>query len=159
MIKRTIWFKAFVIIYFCFLLVENIYSKPMSAPTIEEAIESSEYILVAEYSEYSKRWQHKISYFYGPRATYRVNQILKGNSTLPKAIQVRYDFQDGSPCIESEKWRFDEKVMPQKGSRWILFLKSKGNEEDIWETYRGDYGRWEATDENFNKIKNQLKMK
>lgn len=131
----------------------------MLAPTIEEAIESSQYIVVAEYSEYSKRWQHKIGYFYGPRATYKVSQTLKGNSPLLKVIRVRYDFHNGSPCIEPEKWTFDKKIMPHKGSLWILFLKSKDNEEDIWETYRGDYGRWEATDENLNKIKNQLKMK
>lgn len=155
-IKKTIWFNILLISCFYFPLVQNAYSKPMLAPTLEEAIERSEYIVVAEYSEYSKRWD-KIGYFYGPLAMYKVIEILKGNNALPQIIPIQYDFQDGSPCIEPENWTFDEKLMPQKESRWILFLTSKDNEQEIWETYRGDYGRWEAIEENFNKIKINLK--
>ena len=158
MIKKTLWFKAAVVVYFCFSLVPNTYSKLMRAPTFEEAVEWSKYIAIAEYSQYSIGGR-KITYFDGPRATYKVIEILKGE-TLPETIEIQYKFTDGSACLRPKDWLFNDKIMPQKGSRWILFLLSEDHkEENAWITYRGDYGRWTLTDENLNKIKNRLKTK
>lgn len=154
--KRIIWFNTIAEIFF--LWVMSAYASPMLAPTLEEAIQRSEYIVIAEYSEYSKRL-NQIDYFWGPRADYKVIETLKGNGASLETVHVQYDFHDGSACVApSTEWIFEEKFMPQKGSRWILFLESKNDKESIWQTYRGDYGRWEATDENLKKIKNQLKM-
>ena len=151
----TVSLKVLLICYACVLFSTNAYSKPMFAPTIDEALKSSSYIVVAEYAGYSKHW-NKIDYFYGPIATYKVIEILKG-STLPESIQIQYDFTDGSACIVPQNWNFNEKYMPKKRSRWILFLQSKSDKENIWKTYRGDYGRWEADESNIIKIEKQLK--
>lgn len=128
----------------------NIYSKPMMAPTDREGFDKSAHIVVAEYQGYSKGAE-KVTYFDGVLADYKVVEVLKGGEMSP-SVRILYAFHDRSACIEPEDWTFDENSMPAKGSRWILFLETEMG--GAWQTYRGDYGRREATESNIDEVKN-----
>lgn len=71
---------------------------------------------------------------------------------MSPSVRILYAFHDRSACIEPEDWTFDENSMPAKGSRWILFLETEMG--GAWQTYRGDYGRREATESNIDEVKN-----
>ncbi len=133
-----------------------LYGKPMFVPTKEEAIQSK-WIVIARYAGYKNPTSYKIDYFQGPIAKYKIINILKGD-VIGKNINVRYDFQDGSACLPLKGWKFTKDKMPQIKSEWILFLKQKSDKK-IFVTYRGDYGRWKATEENIKEIKEALRNK
>jgi len=127
-----------------------VYAKPMLSPTKEEAYQS-QLIVIAEYIGYIS--DNQISYFHGPIAQYRIIQVLKGVSRSMD-LSVRYDFHDGSACVEEEGWKFSEELMPDIGSKWILFLGEDAS--NYWTTYRGDFGRWIANPENLKQVEEGL---
>ena len=128
------------------------WAKPLPAPTEEEAYRS-EFIVIAEYLGY--RAQGEIGYFRPPLARYRVIRVLKGTG-LPGILRVHHAFQDGSADLAPAGWRFSEGMMPEQGSRWILFLeRSEG--PGIFTTYRGDFGRREATEGNVERVEAALR--
>lgn len=139
----------FVILACGVLISPNIYAKPMMAPTDHEGFDKSAHIVVAEYQGY-KKGAEKVTYFDGVLADYKVVEVLKGGELSP-SIKILYAFHDRSACIEPEGWTFDERSMPAKGSRWVLFLETEMG--GVWQTYRGDYGRREATGPNIDDIK------
>lgn len=113
------------------------HAKPMPAPSLEEAQRSSRAV-VAEYVDYTA--DGNIGYFSGPVARYR---IVRGNYTTPgQIVRIRYQFQDGSACLEPQGWVFSESMMPKKGSLWTLYLQGEG---PILDTYRGSFGRQPLT--------------
>ncbi len=148
-VVQRIGLMLFVIFAACVLSCHNIHAKPMMAPTDQEGFDRSAHIVVAEYQGYSKGAE-KVTYFDGVLADYKVVEVLKGGELSP-SIKILYAFHDRSACIEPEDWTFDEKSMPAKGSRWILFLETEMG--GVWQTYRGDYGRREATGPNIDDIK------
>lgn len=133
-------------------------SKPVAEPSpaaSEGGAAACNWIVIAEYDSYQRTLPP--TYFGGALATYKVKSILKANQ-LPalkaaQAIVVRYDFQDGSACIEDGNWKFSEKLMPAKGSKWILFLEQFRSSPPTYLTYRGDYGRRQATQQNVDAVK------
>lgn len=127
-------------------------AKPMTAPTLDEAMKSK-WIVLVEYQGYEK--SAHLDYFGYVETSYTVLDVLKGEK-LDKKIQVRYRFHDGSACLVPE-WKFDEKKLPKKSSRWILFLSSK--DAEFYEVYRGDFGRMEATPEILKTIQSKLVSK
>lgn len=135
------------------LLISNFGSfglaKPMLSPSLREAFLEAEWIVIAEFVNYSL-WR-RIEYFSGPIANYRILQVLKGKP-LNGAIRVRYDFHDWTPCMPLAGWKFSDKLMPRKASKWILFLVGKTDDAKAYMTYRGDYGRWPASEENIQKV-------
>lgn len=137
---------------FYFLACLSAFAKPMPAPTKDEALRSP-VIAVVEYLSY--RSIGEIDYFKGPVAEYKVIRILKG-ADVPGILNVRYDFDDGSACLPETGWEFGEDMMPEKGSKWILFL-DKDAVADNWATYRGSFGRWYADPANIQEIENSLK--
>ncbi|MCE5286723.1 MAG: hypothetical protein LLG02_12865 [Pelosinus sp.] len=145
--------KLIVFLQVCIFICSSMVAlaKPMNSPSIEEAIKS-DLIVIAEYKGY-KPQQEKIEYFVPPIAKYSFIKMLKGNN-VDKEINLIYEFQDGSACIEKESWKFSEELMPVVGSKWILFLKCKDGE--YYSTYRGDYGRWRLTDQNYEEVTNLI---
>lgn len=126
------------------------FAKPMRAPSLEEAIDQSPVIVVAEYRGYQE--DGEVSYFYGPFAAYRIRKVLKG-AYPDEQVQIQYHFHDGSACLAEEGWTFAPALMPEPGSRWILFLRHQAARKDPHTekitnaTYRGSYGRmrWSET--------------
>ena len=154
-ISRAFLGGIYLSVVLCLLSVSVIhslaYAKDMYSPTLTEAIAQSQWIVVAEYVSYAA--SDEIGYFYGPLAKYKIINVLKGEQ-LKGNIQIGYEFHNGSACIELENWQFSDELMPKDNSRWILFLKN--NEQGAYATYRGDYGRWPASSENLQKVKEQL---
>lgn len=147
--------KLVVMIFLCVwgLSFSGALGKPMYSPTKEEALKS-QYIVIVEYIGYEKQALKEIDYFNGPVARYKVIRILRGEN-LPEILNVRYDFHDGSACLPQEGWKFTDDTMPQVASQWLLFLNQQGGTSSF-ATYRGDYGRWQATKENIKEIEEAL---
>lgn len=133
-------------------LVHSVDAKPMPAPTPQEAARSP-LIVVCEYIDYDK--DGPVTYFGGVIARYKVTSALKGQAA-GDTVKIRYTFHDGTPCMETPGWTFDEKTMPKPGSRWILFLSPGAKADDPCTTYRGNYGRWPATPETLKRVEDLL---
>ena len=152
MLKKYLLFAALVSLL---CVSSTMLAKPMPSPTKDEAV-ASPWIVVGRYRGYHKSSVEKIGYFNGVIAVYEVEEVIK-NGPFPKKIEVYYEFGDGSACIAPEDWNFDKALMPRAGSKWILFLKRE-SEQHVYMTYRGDYGRWKATEENVAAIKKAVKV-
>jgi len=151
--KNKISYKSLFVIVIIFLVGYTKYSwaKPMFAPTKAEAYKS-EYIVIGKYIGYQAK--EEINYFQGPIAKFKTIRILKGIN-LPGIFNIRYDFHDDSACLPLKGWVFSKDIMPKSESAWILFL-NKNKEYEIFTTYRGDFGRWEATEENIAEVEKAL---
>ncbi len=136
-----------------FMGFEASWAKPMPAPTKEGAF-NSKYILIAEYVGYVPN-QRKIEYFQPPFAEYKVLRVLKGDER-PHTLKLRYDFSDGSACIAPKPWEFNKQLMPNLKTKWLLFLVGK-NSGNIFSSYRGTFGRIEATKQNILEVEAFLK--
>lgn len=121
-------------------------AEPMPPASIEEGLGTSIAVVSAEYQGYRRRQSGRIGYFEPPVARFRVVATLYGKPPAASAIDVYHDFHDGSPCLEPEHWRFNPSMMPEPGSRWLLILQP--GKENIFRTYRGNFGRMPDTPEN-----------
>jgi hypothetical protein len=152
-IEKGIMKKLLVIMsLLCFISFSSVFAKPMFEPTKDQAF-NSPLIAIVEYTGY--KLEGKVDYFSGPIGKYKIIRLLKG-ANVPEVLDVRYDFSDGSACIAEAGWRFTEDLMPEKGSRWILFL-DKDSQMKYRTTYRGSFGRWDASPENIQEVENVLK--
>jgi len=133
----------------------NLIAKPKDAPTLEGAINRCETVVIAKYKGYENPYAEleDINYFTGPIATYEIIGYIKGNP-LPREIEVGYCFDDGNSAEKPKNWAFNESLMPEKDSTWILMLEKSPTGELT--TYRGSYGRLEATERNIKKIKKKV---
>jgi tetratricopeptide (TPR) repeat protein len=109
----------------------------------------SECICLAEYKGYDK--SPDISWNHSPQAQFRITEILKGpplNANLP----VKFEFHDSVKTDMPKDWKFSDKVMPEKDSKWILFIEFAVPKRNMFEMYQGSYGRQPANDENLNNL-------
>jgi tetratricopeptide (TPR) repeat protein len=116
--------------------------------TYDNAIRS-EAIVIAEYEGYEP--SATIRYNSPPKAYYHMVELLKG-PPFNRAMPVRYAFHVPAASELPPGWKFDEKMMPAKGSKWILFIEWAVPERGQYNTYYGSYGRQEATEANLNKL-------
>lgn len=100
---------------------------------------NSQSVVEARYVTFRKPGLFKpITYFDPPVAKYKVLRTIHGQKTPPE-IEVAYDVQDGSACLEPPDWKCTDDIMPRTNSEWVLFLSSEV--KGIYRTYRGDFGR------------------
>jgi tetratricopeptide (TPR) repeat protein len=125
--------------------------KSRLALTYETAFAQCENIVVAEFNSYDKG--KPITYYTPPKANYRIVEYLKG-APFNKALPIKYEFHEKIVGEEKPKdWKFDEaKMMPQKGSKWILFIPNAVPLDGMLETFHGSYGRQAYNEENNDKI-------
>ncbi len=142
---------AIIMSLLCLTGLLPLFAKPMLAPTKDQAL-NVPFIAIAEYIGYKS--EGKVGYFNGPIARYRIIRLLKGDN-LPEVLDLRYDFTDGSACLAEAGWKFTEDLMPKKSSRWILFLE-KDAQMKYWTTYRGTFGRWDASSGNIQEVESAL---
>ncbi|MBX9693142.1 MAG: tetratricopeptide repeat protein, partial [Cyanobacteria bacterium] len=116
--------------------------------TLENAFQS-EAILVCEY----KGYEHEgvVTYFKPPQANYRIVEYLKG-PPLNKSLPVRFEFHEKVGQPKPANWKFNDSMMPAKGSKWIIFIPNAVPIDGMFETYHGSYGRLEYTEDNLDKI-------
>ena len=127
----------------------EIYSRSSKALTYENAYKYSEFIGICSYQGYDP--SDNITFYHPPIAQFRIEQILKGPK-LNRAMPVRFEYHDKSGVEPDKDWKFSADKMPKQGSKWLLFTEMAIPTNGAFETYRGSYGRQEATEENLNKI-------
>jgi tetratricopeptide (TPR) repeat protein len=115
----------------------------------ENAALRSESITVCEYEGYQKKGD--IEFFNPPIAKYKIQKILKG-PPLNRDLPIRYEFHDRSAKKVPDGWKFGDDKMPEKGSKWLIFIQVALPRDGAFDTYTGDYGRQPYTDENMNRI-------
>ncbi len=120
---------------------------------LETAYEKSECVLIASYKKY-EQGDGMTTFYNPPKAIFRIKKILKGpplNPTLP----LRYEFHDKTSKPKPKGWKFDpKKMMPKKGSDWIIFIQNAVPVERMFESYHGSWGRIPFTENNIDKILN-----
>lgn len=109
--------------------------------------------MIAEYLGYEKaddiRWNQP------PIANYKIVKILKG-PPLNHRLPVKYEFHTHAIVASPKNWKFSDKELPEKGSRWILFVEHAVPENNKFELYEGNYGRQPENEENLNKVYQEL---
>ncbi|MDR3616824.1 MAG: hypothetical protein P4L53_24925 [Candidatus Obscuribacterales bacterium] len=117
--------------------------------TYDNAIRS-EAIVIAEYEGYEK--SDSIRYNAPPKANFHMVELLKG-PPFNRALPITYSFHVPAASEPPANWKFDEKtMMPEKGSKWILFIEFAVPEHGAYKTYYGSYGRQPATETNLDKL-------
>jgi tetratricopeptide (TPR) repeat protein len=117
----------------------------------------SESILIAEYRGYDKNGD--IRFNSPPMSHWHIEKILKG-PPMNKDLPLRYDFHPTGVKDPPPGWKFDESMMPQKGSKWIIFIEFTVTEgvNHWYLPYYGSYGRQPATEENLNTLDSLLEQ-
>jgi tetratricopeptide (TPR) repeat protein len=92
-----------------------------------------------------------ISWNEPPIVHFRLYNILKG-PPLNKDIKVRFEFHDYLNKTMPKDWQWSEKLLPEKGSKWILCIEGAYPKRGALETYQGSYGRQTASDQNLTDV-------
>jgi tetratricopeptide (TPR) repeat protein len=115
----------------------------------ENAFRYSEWIGICEYRGYVKKAD--TSYFNPPTANFYWTKCLKGpplNHDLP--VKFRFCSKDGEKMPAG--WKFDAEKMPTRGSQWLIFIPNAVPVGGAFDTYKGSYGRQEATEANVGEV-------
>lgn len=117
----------------------------------------SESILIADYQGYDKN--EDIRFNSPPLTHWHIDKILKG-PPLNKSLPLRYDFHTPDVSTPPQGWKFDESKLPEKGSKWILFIEySVPDGVKRWFLpFLGSYGVQPATEENLNTLDRLLEQ-
>ena len=121
-------------------------------PSFENAIKS-ECVVLAVYDGCDNSpdiaWNHPAC------AHYRIYDIPKG-PPLNKSLPVKYEFHDRVNIQIPVGWRFSPDKMPNKGSKWILFIENAVPKQSygkmMFDLFQGSYGAQAATEENMNHL-------
>ncbi len=132
------------------LAPEKIDEGSLESLTFLNAVVKCECIVIAEFKGFSSK--SPVSFHQPPEALYKIEQILKG-PPLNKSLPVTYEFHEhlrgqGKP----EDWKWDPKMMPSQGSRWILFIENGVPFEGAFGTFHGSFGRQELNEGNLDKV-------
>jgi len=109
----------------------------------------SESICLAEYKGYDTSGH--IDWHHPPQAHYHITEILKG-PPYAGALPAKYEFHDLVDTNMPKHWKFSNELMPEKDSKWILFIESAMPKHGMYELYQGSYGRQPASEENLNQL-------
>jgi tetratricopeptide (TPR) repeat protein len=117
----------------------------------------SESICLAEYKGYDE--SNDIGWNLPPKAHYHITEVLKG-PPYPMLLPVKFEFHDLIDPTMPKGWKFSEKLMPEKDSKWILFIEfavpRRATSGQWFELYQGSYGRQPATEENLKQLNSLL---
>ncbi|MBU6450647.1 MAG: hypothetical protein KGS72_02635 [Cyanobacteria bacterium REEB67] len=116
----------------------------------ENAFRASEWIGICEYKGYEKK--PGLGFYNPPTANFSRLECLKG-PPLATALPVHFKFYDVAGAKPPEGWKFGDDKMPAKGSQWIIFIPNAVPVNGAFDTYKGDYGRQPATEENLGEIR------
>jgi len=111
----------------------------------------SEWIGLCEYRSYEQPKKHKILFNNPPIAIFHVVDCIKG-PPLNKRLPVRFKFYEYDGVAKPAGWEFGPDKMPREGSKWIIFIENAVPIDGAFDTYKGSYGRQEATDDNLGRI-------
>jgi len=111
----------------------------------------SEWIGICEYRGYEKPKNGPILFNNPPTANFYWTEWIKG-PPLNRHVPIKYKFYEHDGMTKPEGWKFGPDKMPAVGSKWIIFIPNAIPVEGGFDTYKGSYGRQEATDDNLGSI-------
>ncbi len=123
-------------------------------PEIKSDKFSCDSILIAEYSgcrtTEQRTHQKQIEAIYYPRC------VLKG-PPCGRGFRINYALEDlSTQALQKSEKEFGKKVVPVKGSMWILFIPRAVLQNGLLETFEGSNGRLECTLSNLKAVKEGL---
>jgi hypothetical protein len=122
-----------------------------------KALCECELILVAEYKGCEN--SRSVSPHNPPIADFWVMEVLKGPPISVPPFRVRFE-SDTVPTKIPPHWKFDERVMPEKNSRWLLFIEHPESHDKIAHlTFHGSVGRVEYSDDNEARVLRNISSK
>lgn len=142
--------KLFFITIFCFALTEsnangNSADFADSHPlTLDGACKRSKLVVIAEYCNYEISRQQYLPEYQAISAKYDVKGVLKGDFKPSSQLEAEFELSSEYNYVPPKNWKFTKKIMPKKGSRWILFLTYPLT-DGTYCTYRGSFGRMPYT--------------
>ncbi|MGE3554179.1 MAG: tetratricopeptide repeat protein [Candidatus Obscuribacterales bacterium] len=121
-------------------------------PRLSTAFNHCEVVLIAEYRTFEGD-SDKVSYRSPPAAIFKPLEYLNGHLSTSESVPVRFDFHQYDLSEEAHHWRFEpDKMMPESGSKWILFVTSALPIDGALTTYCGSLGRVPLNEESYVKI-------
>jgi hypothetical protein len=120
------------------------------ASSLENTFRASEWVGKVRYLRYETRG--KVTLANPPSATYASIKCFKGPLIFSN-LTLLFEFDPPETEEKRNRWKFNEAMMPAPGSEWIIFIPNavpvpgKG-----MSTYRGSFGRMEATAENLEAL-------
>ncbi|MBS2006685.1 MAG: hypothetical protein JST01_06570 [Cyanobacteria bacterium SZAS TMP-1] len=113
---------------------------------LEEAFQASEWVGRVRYLRYETRG--KVTLTNPPTAIFAPITCFKG-PPISHNLTILFEFDPPETKEKQDNWKFNESMMPGPKSEWIIFIPNavlvpgKG-----FITYRGSFGRMEATQKN-----------
>jgi tetratricopeptide (TPR) repeat protein len=123
---------------------------PKGYLTFDHMLFQCEFVGLATF-EGLERGKGEISWNEPPIAKFHLYNILKGPPLNP-SIVVRYEFHDYLNKTMPKDWKWDEKSLPEKGSKWVICIPEAAAHRGAYETYQGSYGRQPANDQNLTDV-------
>ena len=117
--------------------------------TLKNAFQRSEKIIIAEYKGYED--DGSVSYYAPPKAIYKRVEMLKGAKVNPTFF-VRYEFHAKVNQPKPKGWKFKPSMMPEKGSKWIIYIPNAIPIDGMYESYHGSYGIQAYNEKNLDGI-------
>ena len=87
-------------------------------------------------------------------ARYRVYRVLKGPPLGISSINIKFDVHD--LAAPSDPHKNDKAMMPQMGSKWILFIPFLIPKNGAYETLLNGKGKVECTEQNLRVVLTEL---
>ncbi|MGD9683501.1 MAG: hypothetical protein AB7W16_20235 [Candidatus Obscuribacterales bacterium] len=119
---------------------------PKKVLTYEQAVDHSEYIVVAKFSQFIDV-EDQYTWFSNPLSEFQVVTTISG-PRLPRKIVVPFFFRPLAISQRPKNWTIEDS-MPKHGSKWILFLRN-GTVDGTYTTYQGSFGRLKFSRRNVN---------
>lgn len=120
-------------------------------PDMETLFMKAETILVVEFSRYQPHNKKPITFRNPPTAYFHIEEHIKG-APLSCSPPVRFDFTDNPNTPAPAGWKFNDSLMPRKGSKWIIFIPNTVPNDGQFETYHGSAGRLEYNEANIDEL-------
>jgi hypothetical protein len=115
----------------------------------ENAFRGSEWMGIGEYRSFENK--PGLNFINPPAAIFECTKVLKG-PFIGHHLNVIFDFRENPQDNSPPGWEFSENLMPKKGSSWIIFIPDTVPKANGFTTYRGRYGRQQATEDNLAKV-------
>ena len=116
---------------------------------LDEAFTASEWIAECEYRGYQEHGKTTLKN--PPTAELAWLRVFKG-PPLATCARIIFEFDLPSSAEEERLWKFSPSMMPEKKSRWIIFVQNAVPVSGGFLTYKGSLGRVPATPENLKTL-------
>lgn len=123
---------------------------------ISDRLYKSKFICIGKYTGYKPDETGKISYDHPPIVTYSYVTTLKGPIVGAGFFPLIYEFHNKENKKEPKDWSFNENMMPEKGSWWLIFAAFENRHDYGIDTIGFPEGRIKYSREQLDKYFDKL---